>query len=391
MAAEAQTVTGRDYGLGFETLESEISLDSLPVEGSIPEWLAGTLIRNGPAKYEAGEKRFRHWFDGLAMLHRFGFAGGEVSYANRFLRSNAYREAEEGRISYREFATDPCRSIFRRAATMFRPNMTDNCNVNLARLGDEYIAMTETPLPVAFDPETLDALGVAYDVPGLHATAHPHHDRETGELRRLRHPFRAALRVPALRPARPLPSAADRVAPDLGALLHAQLRDDRAPSGPRRLPARRQPGAARPQRPAVHRELPLEAGARDPVPGLRPRQRRAGPDLRGGCLLLLPPHQRLRTRVGDRDRHGLLRGCLDRRLALPRPRPHRPADRLGARPRRSATGSHPIPTRSEAKSSATPRSSCRRSTTASATDAPTGSSTGSAPTPTATRRTSSIS
>ena len=182
MVAEAQTVTGRDYGLGFETLESEISLDSLPVEGSIPDWLAGTLIRNGPAKYEAGEKRFRHWFDGLAMLHRFSFSGGEVSYANRFLRSNAYREAEQGRISYREFATDPCRSIFRRAATMFRPNLTDNCNVNLARLGDEYIAMTETPLPVAFDPETLDALGVAYEVPGLHATAHPHHDRETGEL-----------------------------------------------------------------------------------------------------------------------------------------------------------------------------------------------------------------
>ena len=166
MAAEAQTVTGRDYGLGFETLESEISLDSLPVEGSIPDWLAGTLIRNGPAKYEVGERRFRHWFDGLAMLHRFSFAGGEVSYANRFLRTNAYREAEQGRISYREFATDPCRSIFKRAATMFRPNLTDNCNVNLARLGDEYIAMTETPLPVAFDPETLDALGVAYEVAG---------------------------------------------------------------------------------------------------------------------------------------------------------------------------------------------------------------------------------
>ena len=27
----------------------------------------------------------RHWFDGFAMLHRFGIADGEVSYANRFL------------------------------------------------------------------------------------------------------------------------------------------------------------------------------------------------------------------------------------------------------------------------------------------------------------------
>jgi carotenoid cleavage dioxygenase-like enzyme len=182
MTAEAQTVTGQDYASGFETLDSEIELDSLPVEGSIPEWLAGSLVRNGPAKYEAGERRMRHWFDGLAMLHRFSFAGGSVSYANRFLRTNAYREAERGQISYREFATDPCRSIWKRATTMFRPGFSDNCNVNLARLGDEYIAMTETPLPVAFDPETLDALGVAYKPPGLHATAHPHFDRDSGEL-----------------------------------------------------------------------------------------------------------------------------------------------------------------------------------------------------------------
>jgi beta,beta-carotene 9',10'-dioxygenase len=116
------------------------------------------------------------------MLHQFSFADGKVSYANRFLRSAAYGEVEAGRISFREFATDPCRSIFKRAATMFRPNLTDNCNVNLTRLGEEYIAMTETPLPVAFDPETLDALGVAYEPPGHLATAHPHHDPDRREL-----------------------------------------------------------------------------------------------------------------------------------------------------------------------------------------------------------------
>ena len=40
--------------------------------------------------------------------------------------------------------------------SLFSPDLTDNANVNLARLGDEYIAMTETPLPVTFDPETLE-------------------------------------------------------------------------------------------------------------------------------------------------------------------------------------------------------------------------------------------
>jgi carotenoid cleavage dioxygenase-like enzyme len=179
---EVQTVSRPGYVTGFDTLEAEVDLDSLPVEGRIPEWLTGTLLRNGPAKFEVGDRPLRHWFDGLAMLHKFSFGGGRVSYANRFLRTRAYREAEQGRTSYREFATDPCRSIFKRAATLFRPEFTDNCNVNLARLGDEYVAMTETPLPVAFDPETLEALGVAFEPPGLHATAHPHHDRKSDEL-----------------------------------------------------------------------------------------------------------------------------------------------------------------------------------------------------------------
>jgi len=183
MSVAAQTVSRLSYSKGFETLDAEVEIDSLPVEGSIPEWLAGTLLRNGPAKFEVGEQAFNHWFDGLAMLHRFSFAAGSVSYANRFLRSKAYEAAErEGKISYSEFATDPCRSIFRRAATLFRPKITDNCNVNLTRLGDEYVAMTETPLPVAFDPETLETLGVAFRPPGIHATAHPHHDPERGEL-----------------------------------------------------------------------------------------------------------------------------------------------------------------------------------------------------------------
>jgi carotenoid cleavage dioxygenase-like enzyme len=54
-------------------------------------------------------------------------------------------------------------------------------NVNLTRLGDAVVAMTETPLPVVFDPQTLRAAGVASKAPGQHTTAHPHLDPKTGE------------------------------------------------------------------------------------------------------------------------------------------------------------------------------------------------------------------
>ena len=68
---------------GFETQPAEINLDGLEVSGTIPAWLNGTLVRNGPARYEVGDRTLNHWFDGLAMLHAFGFADGQVSYANR--------------------------------------------------------------------------------------------------------------------------------------------------------------------------------------------------------------------------------------------------------------------------------------------------------------------
>src|ERR1700691_2768566 len=172
------------HRLGFQTLDQERTLDPLPVDGTLPWWLRGTLLRNGPAQFEVGARGYRHWFDGLAMLHRFSFAEGRVSYANRYLRTRAYQGAHEtGRISYAEFATDPCRSLFKRVATFFSsPAFGDNANVNVVRLGDEFLAMTETPLPVRFDPETLQTLGVSEPAPGQLTVAHPHRSPRSGEL-----------------------------------------------------------------------------------------------------------------------------------------------------------------------------------------------------------------
>src|SRR4051795_10170178 len=167
---------------GFADLDEELQLDEIPVTGELPDWLQGELIRVTPAKFDIDPDRpIRHWFDGLAMLHRFGIQQGQVSYANRFLRSKAYERAEsEGSIGA-GFATAPCRAIFKRVQTLFSPDFTDNANVNLMRLGERYVAMTETPLPVEFDPRTLATLKRSNKAPGQITTAHPHHDRETGE------------------------------------------------------------------------------------------------------------------------------------------------------------------------------------------------------------------
>jgi len=63
--------------LGYRALEQEQEIDRLAVEGELPAWLAGSLLRTGPANGDLGQQRVAHWFDGLAMLHRFSFSGGE--------------------------------------------------------------------------------------------------------------------------------------------------------------------------------------------------------------------------------------------------------------------------------------------------------------------------
>src|SRR4029453_18226136 len=157
--ATTEASTSTDFTLGFTSQDQEVTVDSLPVSGDVPESLTGVLVRVTPALLEGGGRRLDHWFEGVAMLNRFGFAGGRVSYGSRFLESRAYEDAKQGEWKRAGFATDPCRSIFKRVQQIFSPDFTDNPNVNLARIGERYIAMTETPLPIEFDPETLDTGG----------------------------------------------------------------------------------------------------------------------------------------------------------------------------------------------------------------------------------------
>jgi len=177
--------TDRAYELGFGTVEREFEDRRLPVEGAVPSWLSGALIRNGPGRFEFGGERATHWFDGLAMLRRYGFSEGEVSYTNRFLRTEAYENADEGHGAG-QFASGsgPWRRILRWLRSLGPPEPTDNANVHVARIGDHYVALTEAPRRVAFDPETLETRGEFRwrdAVPEHLATAHLRVDPTRGE------------------------------------------------------------------------------------------------------------------------------------------------------------------------------------------------------------------
>ena len=146
------------YGVGFRSLTREIAEGvALPVTGALPSWLKGALLRTEPSKFEVGARSYSHWFDGLAMLHRFALEDGGVTYANRFLKSKAFCAAETtDKISYSEFATDPCRTLFWRVAAIFDPKLTDNCCVNVSDYARETVAFTETSMPMRISPDTLE-------------------------------------------------------------------------------------------------------------------------------------------------------------------------------------------------------------------------------------------
>uniref|UniRef100_A0A667ZZN7 Beta-carotene oxygenase 1, like n=1 Tax=Myripristis murdjan TaxID=586833 RepID=A0A667ZZN7_9TELE len=160
-----------------------------PLAGTLPAWLQGTLIRNGPGLFSVGDSEYNHWFDGSSLIHSFTFSNGEVFYKSKFLKSDTYkRNIKANRIIVSEFGTmiypDPCKNIFSRAFTHLCnviPDFTDNNLINIVRYGEDYYASSEVNYINQINPVTLETVSrvnyrnhIALNL----ATAHPHYDDE---------------------------------------------------------------------------------------------------------------------------------------------------------------------------------------------------------------------
>uniref|UniRef100_A0A665UAQ5 Carotenoid-cleaving dioxygenase, mitochondrial n=1 Tax=Echeneis naucrates TaxID=173247 RepID=A0A665UAQ5_ECHNA len=178
---------------GLETIAPLVhSVDETPepistqVQGTIPSWINGHLLRNGPGKFEFGNTHYNHWFDGMAMLHQFKLEKGQVTYMSQFLQSDAYKKNNESnRIVMSEFGTlslpDPCKNFFQRFLSRFEMiEPTDNASVSFVKYKGDYYASTETNFMHRVNPETtthnhhpsLQHKFIAVNG----ATAHPHYD-----------------------------------------------------------------------------------------------------------------------------------------------------------------------------------------------------------------------
>ncbi|CAJ0597177.1 unnamed protein product [Cylicocyclus nassatus] len=73
----------------FENFENVNEPRECELIGSVPSWLSGTMLRNGPGMFKLGGTEYKHWFDGLAYIQRYHFSNGKMFYSARYLESES--------------------------------------------------------------------------------------------------------------------------------------------------------------------------------------------------------------------------------------------------------------------------------------------------------------
>ena len=212
---------------GFDTTYEEREPIELNVVGQIPKYAAGTFFRTGLGRRtldcEKGKKhQTRHWFDNLALVHRFQIISSDdgdtrVIYNSRStcdgmienIRKTGSRDGVTFAAKY-----DPCRTFFKKLQTMFitanpinQPPDTFGSSVtlsvNLPGVGpkgkpskNKYQKGTITTLAnktdasrfQLLDPETLEPVGLTNqkvlhpELKGAMSGAHAVSDPVTGDI-----------------------------------------------------------------------------------------------------------------------------------------------------------------------------------------------------------------
>ena len=171
-AASALAVAS-DWSLATADVEDDVAPRALRLaRGRAPEGLAGSLYRNGPAKFRRPGRSATHWFDGDGLIRRFRIADGQANLAARFADTPKRRlETRLGAMVMPGFGTaaDP-------RAELRGPDDANAANTSIIPVGDRIWALWEAGSPFAIDAESLASDGFVTLRPDLKAmpfSAHP--------------------------------------------------------------------------------------------------------------------------------------------------------------------------------------------------------------------------
>lgn len=156
----------------FAPVQTELTVDNLPILGELPPELNGMFVRNGPNPQFPPLGRY-HWFDGDGMLHGVHIQNGKASYRNRYIRTQRFEQEQQAG-----------RALF---GGLLEPSQAGSKNVANTALvwhGDRLLALWEGGVPHAIDVPSLDTRGAYIFDEKLTSpvTAHPKVDPVTGEM-----------------------------------------------------------------------------------------------------------------------------------------------------------------------------------------------------------------
>lgn len=142
----------------FAPVLDEIDAQPLMMEGTLPDWLSGTYLRNGPNRVNSD-----HVLMGDGMLHAIDFENGQPTlFRNRYVQTPRLGQTD-----------------------WLPPSLRDNAsNIGIVYHHDKLLSLGELGFPFEVDRSTLETVGT-YDFQGgldTAMTGHPKLDEKTGEL-----------------------------------------------------------------------------------------------------------------------------------------------------------------------------------------------------------------
>jgi len=161
----------------FAPLHEEYTLTDLEVDGTIPDYLDGRYVRNGPNAIGELDPRRHHWFLADGMVHGLRIRDGRAEwYRNRWVRGPQVARALGERPRSSRCGTLPI-----------------GANTNVIGHAGKTLAVMEAGAAIYQLTDELETVGVC-DFGGTLTggyTGHPKRDPETGELHGVSHsPFR---------------------------------------------------------------------------------------------------------------------------------------------------------------------------------------------------------
>ncbi|KMO67334.1 carotenoid oxygenase family protein [Mycolicibacterium chlorophenolicum] len=152
----------------FAPLAQEYTLTDLEVTGSLPDFLDGRYLRNGPNPIGEIDPKLYHWFVGDGMVHGIRIRDGRAEwYRNRWVRGPATARALGEPVPTGDFRVSQI-----------------GANTNVIGHAGKTLALIESGVANYELTDELDTVGVC-DFDGTLSggyTAHPKRDPDTGEL-----------------------------------------------------------------------------------------------------------------------------------------------------------------------------------------------------------------